>query len=108
MQIKITKLKKNVTFKSNAPFRSCISKINSTFIENAEDVDIVMPMNKFSEYSQNYSMTTGSLWNYYRGKMVDVNDNASDDKSFKYKTKKQKKSRKQKTKKTVGKHQHSH
>ena len=33
-----------LTFKNNAPFRSCISKINNTFIENVEDLDIVMPM----------------------------------------------------------------
>ena len=37
---KINKL----TFKNNPPFRSCISKINDAFIENAEDLDIVMPM----------------------------------------------------------------
>ena len=32
---------KKVIFKNNAPFRSCITKINNTFIENAEDIDIV-------------------------------------------------------------------
>ena len=35
---------KKLAFKNNAPFRSCISKINNTFIENSEDLDIVMPM----------------------------------------------------------------
>ena len=35
---------KKVTFKNRAPFRSCISKINNPFIENADDLDIVMPM----------------------------------------------------------------
>ena len=39
------------------------------------------------EYSQNYSMTSGTLWNYYRDEIDDVDDNASDGKSFKYKTK---------------------
>ena len=39
------------------------------------------------EYSQNYSMTSGSLWNYYRDKIDDVDDNASDDNSFEYQTK---------------------
>ena len=48
---------KKLTFKNNAPFRSCISKINSTFIDNAEDLDIVMPMYNLLEYSDNYSMT---------------------------------------------------
>ena len=38
------KAQKNVIFKNDTPFRSCISKINSTLIGNAEDVDIVMPM----------------------------------------------------------------
>ena len=41
---------------NNAPFRSCISKINNTLIDNAEDLDIVMPMYKLLEQSQNYSM----------------------------------------------------
>ena len=40
----------------NAPFRSCISKINNTLIDNAEDLNIVMPMYKLLEQSQNYSM----------------------------------------------------
>ena len=40
-------------FKNNAPFRSCISKINNTFIDNAEDLDIVMPMYSLLEYSNN-------------------------------------------------------
>ena len=39
------------------------------------------------EYSQNYSMTSRSLYNYYKGEIDDINDNASDGKSFKYKTK---------------------
>ena len=39
------------------------------------------------EYSQNYSMTSGRLWNCYRDKIDDVDDNASDGKSFKYKRK---------------------
>ena len=55
------KAEKNVTFKNNALFRSCISKINSTLIDNAEDLDIVMPLCDLLEYSQNYSMTFGSL-----------------------------------------------
>ena len=81
------KAEKNVAFKNNTPFISCISKINSTLIENTEDLDIVMSMYNLLEYSQNYSMTSGSLWNYYRYEIDDVNDNASDGKSFKYKTK---------------------
>ena len=46
-----------------------------------------MSMYNLLEYSQNYSITAGSLWNSYKGKIDDVVDNASDGKSFKYKTK---------------------
>ena len=53
-------------FKNNAPIRSCISKINSTLIDNAEGLDIIMPIYNLLEYSQSCSMTSGSLWNYYR------------------------------------------
>ena len=35
---------KKLIFKNNAPARSCISKIDNTFIDNAEDCDIVMPI----------------------------------------------------------------
>ena len=36
--------KKEAVFKNNAPFKSSITKINNTLIDNAEDLDIVMPM----------------------------------------------------------------
>ena len=39
-----TKRNENITFKNNAPIRLCLSKISNTFIENAEDLDIFMPM----------------------------------------------------------------
>ena len=52
-------------------FRSCISKINNTFINNAEDLDIVMPINSLLKYSDNYSMTSGNLWNSYRDEIND-------------------------------------
>ena len=57
---------KKLAFKNNAPFISCISKINNTLIDNAEDLDIVMPMYNLIGYSENYRKITGSLWNYYR------------------------------------------
>ena len=57
---------KDLTFKNNTPFIKCISKINGVKIDNAEDLDVVMPMYNLLEYSKNYRKTTGSLWNYYR------------------------------------------
>ena len=38
----VTKGIKKLTFKNNAPFRSCISKINNTIIDNADDLDILL------------------------------------------------------------------
>ena len=53
-----------VIFENCAPFTNCISKINNTQIDNAEYIDIVMPMYNLIEYSDNYSKTSGSLWQY--------------------------------------------
>ena len=55
-----------LAFKNNAPFTNCISKINNVLIDNAQDVDVVMPMYNLLVYSKNYRKTTGGLWNYYR------------------------------------------
>ena len=52
---------KGVTFKNCAPFTKCISRINNTDIDNAQDIDIVMLMYNLIEYSDNYSKTSGSL-----------------------------------------------
>ena len=57
---------KRLIFKNNAPFINCTSKINCVKTDNAEDLDVVMPMYNLLEYSKNYRKTTGSLWNNYR------------------------------------------
>ena len=48
------KRNKAVAFKNNAPFINCISKINGVKIDNAEDLDVVMPTYNLLEYSKNY------------------------------------------------------
>ena len=75
---------KGVTFKKCAPFVTYTSRINNTEIGNAPDIDIVMAMYKFIEYSDNYSKTAGSLWKYYKD---DPNDNLANSESFKNKVK---------------------
>ena len=75
---------KEVTFKNCAPFTKCISRINNTDIDNAHDIDIVMPMYNLIEYSDNYSKTCGSLWQCYKD---DPNDKLTDSESFKSKVK---------------------
>ena len=75
---------KGVIFKNCAPFAKCISRINNTDIDNAQDIDIVMSMYNLIEYSDNYSKTSGSLWQYYKD---DPNDNIIQSESFKSKIK---------------------
>ena len=75
---------KGVIFKNCAPFTKCITRINNADIDNARDSDIVMPRYNLIEYSDNYSKTSESLWQYYK---VDPNDNIADSKSFKFKVK---------------------
>ena len=89
----IDEMNRQVILKNNAPFISCISKINGVLVENAEDLDIVMPMYNLLKYSKNYSKTSASLWNYYRDELTDeTNDNNGpyknviNSKSFKNKT----------------------
>ena len=76
--------------KNNAPFVSCITRINGELIEDADDLDIVMPMYNLLEYSKNYRKTIGSLYNYYRDELSDdADDNIKvvNSNTFKYKNK---------------------
>ena len=76
--------------KNNAPFVSCITRINGELIEDADDLDIVMPMYNLLEYSKNYRKTIGSLYNYYRDELggnSNNNDNTVNSDTFRYKNK---------------------
>ena len=59
-----TNTNKKVIFKNCVSFTYCVSKTNNTQIDDAEYIDIVMPMYNLIEYSYNYSKTSGSLWQY--------------------------------------------
>ena len=59
-----------VILKNNAPFVSCITRINGELIEDSDDLDIVMPMYNLLEYSKYYRKTIGSLYNYYRDDLM--------------------------------------
>ena len=70
---------KKVIFKNCAPFTNCISEINNTQVDNAKDINIVMLMFNLMEYSDNFSKTSGSLWQYFKViPAVDNNDNMVD------------------------------
>ena len=64
-----------LSFKNNAPFISCISKIINMLIDNAEELDVAMPMYNLIEYSKNYRKTKGSLWNSYIDELTDYTNN---------------------------------
>ena len=88
------KRNRSLMLKNNAPFVSCITRINGQLIEDADDLDIVMPMYNLFEYSKNYRKTIGSLYNYYRDELSDdADDNNFDNikvvnsNTFKYKNK---------------------
>ena len=75
---------KGVAFKNCAPFTNYMSEKNNTQIDNAKDIDIVMPMYNLIEYSDNFSKLCGSLWQYY---IDEPNDTLVDSESFKSKIK---------------------
>ena len=75
---------KGASFKNCAPFINCISEINITQIDNAKDINIVMPMYNIIEYSDNYAITSASLWQYFRD---EPDDNIEDFESLKFKVK---------------------
>ena len=57
---------KKVIFKNCAQFTDCIFEIKNTQVDNAKQTDIVMPMYNLIEYSNNYSKTSGRLWQNYK------------------------------------------
>ena len=65
-------------------FREEISKINNKQIYNAKYIDAVMQIYSLIEYRDNYLKTSGSLWQYHRGK---TNDIITYSESFKFKAK---------------------
>ena len=87
-------INKKVIFKNFAPFTDCISKINNTQVDNTKDIDIVMPMYNLTEYGDNHSKISGSLWQYCKDvpavnnndDIVDFNGASATD-SFNFQTK---------------------
>ena len=82
-----------VAFKNCTPFRKSTREINETFIDEAEHINIAMPMYNLIEYSDNYSDTSGSLWQFKRDEIegnvdltVDANHIPNVSSSYKYKS----------------------
>ena len=65
---------KKAVFKNCAQFTDCITELNNTQVDNAKDLDVVMLMYNLIEYSENYSKTSGSLWQYCRDERKFLDD----------------------------------
>ena len=89
---------RKVSFKNSTHFFNCILRIKSQLIEDAQDLDIVIPMYNLLYYSKNFRKTTGSFWNYYPDMPKSEHDNNAnlkqritypikDSESLNYKTK---------------------
>ena len=77
----------DVAFKNCAPFSTCKTVINDVFVDRAKHIYIAMPMYNLIEYSDNYSDTSGSLWQFKRDEVPANNADLTIDnsQSFKYK-----------------------
>ena len=66
-----------VAFKNCAPFKECRTEINETLVDKTEYINIAMPMYNLTEYSNNYSDTSGSLSLFKRDELNvdDINSN---------------------------------
>ena len=78
---------RQVGFKTCAPFKNCRTEINDIFIDNADFINITIPMYNLIVYSDNYSETSGSLWNFKRDEIINDANITYDNNfpSFKYK-----------------------
>ena len=72
-----------VPFKNCAWFTKCIKKIDGTTIDNAKDLDLVIPIYNLKEHSSNYSETTGSLWFHSKDEAGNFNNNVANSDNFK-------------------------
>ena len=77
----------DVPFKSCAPFSTCTTRINDIFVDEANHIYIVMPLYNLIEYSDNYSDTSGSLWQFKRDEVPANNTDLTIDNSQSFKHK---------------------
>ena len=68
-----------VAFKNCAPFEKCSTGIDGTLVDEVDFINITMPMYNLIEYSDNYSDTSGSLWNFKRDEIINNADVTNDD-----------------------------
>ena len=76
-----------VAFKNCIPFEKCRTELNETFVDETDFINITMPMYNLIEYRDNFSDTSGSLWQFKRDEITNNEDVTNDNNasSFKYK-----------------------
>ena len=62
-----------VAFKNCAPFTKCMTHINDEHLYGANNLDMITPMYNVVEYNNNYSDTSGSLWQFERDELPVTN-----------------------------------
>ena len=77
----------DVAFKTCAPFSTCKTVINDVFVDRAEHIYIAMPIHNLIRCSDNYSDTSGSLWQFKKDEVLTNNADLTinNSQSFKYK-----------------------
>ena len=76
-----------VALKNCAPFSICKKEINDEFIDEANHIYIAISMYNLIEYSDNYSETSGSLWQFKRDEVPGNNADLTADNSQLFKIK---------------------
>ena len=71
-----------VAFKNCALFTKCITKVDGTTIGDAKDLYLVMPIYNRTDYSSNYSETTGNLWFYSKDEATNFNADIANNNNF--------------------------
>ena len=61
---------KKIIAQNCSQFTNCIRRINNMHVDNAHDIDVVMPMYNLIESSDNYLKSSGILWQYYRDELA--------------------------------------
>ena len=93
--VSVNNTNKKVILKNCVPFTDCITKINNTQVDDAPDINIVMPMYNLIEYSDPYLKVSRSLWQYNRdepalnanSEVIDFPANNNNSASLKFKQK---------------------
>ena len=62
-----------IAFENCSPFTKCIIHKKDEYVDNADNLDLTMPMCNLTEYSDNYSDTSGSLWYFKRNESCVAN-----------------------------------